>query len=194
MPARVKSTKGLDIRRIIIVFIIAILFTFFIFQTIFAIYDQPRYEEFCDNRFPKTLGPQTECEPLNISIEEREACDEQNGDIAYEYDSNGCRIDFYCETCSHEYQQARERFNMKVFLISAIVGLIAIVLALYLPTHEELNEWIATGFMLGGLLTIFFGTFRYIWDIGEFGRYIRPLVFLAEIIIIILVSYKKLKR
>ncbi|MFO7711162.1 MAG: hypothetical protein R6V53_05350 [Candidatus Woesearchaeota archaeon] len=192
MSARIKSAKGLDIRRVLIVFIIAILFTFLVFQSIFAVNLRPEYNDFCDNRLQKPIG--TECEAINVSTIAQQNCSEQDGRIAYDYDSNGCPESYYCETCSNEYDEARERYNMNVFLISAVIGLIAIVLALYLPTREELNEWIATGFMLGGLLTIFFGTFAYIWDIGELGRFIRPLVFLLEIVIIIFVAYKKLKE
>lgn len=192
MSARIKSAKGLDIRRVLIVFIIAILFTFLVFQSIFAVNLRPEYNDFCDNRLQKPIG--TECETINVSTIAQQNCSEQDGRIAYDYDSSGCPESYYCETCSNEYDEARERYNMNVFLISAVIGLIAIVLALYLPTREELNEWIATGFMLGGLLTIFFGTFAYIWDIGELGRFIRPLVFLLEIVIIIFVAYKKLKE
>ncbi|MFP4424000.1 MAG: hypothetical protein ACLFP2_02090 [Candidatus Woesearchaeota archaeon] len=195
MSARIRSAKGLDIRRILIVFIIAILFTFLVFQSIFAVNLRPEYNDFCDNRLQKPIATtDTECESINVSVEDRQSCNDKDGNIQYDYNSNGCPVSYYCETCSQEYSEAREKYNMNVFLISAIIGLIAIVLALYLPTKEELNEWIATGFMLGGLLTIFFGTFAYIWDIGEIGRFIRPLVFLLEIVIIIFVAYKKLKE
>ena len=44
--------------------------------------------------------------------------------------------------------------------------------------------------MLGGLVTLFFGTFRYYEYLG---RYVKPIVILVELIIVIYLSYKKLK-
>ena len=95
-----------------------------------------------------------------------------------------------CNYCQKEYEHANEKFNLYNFIFSAIFALIAMGVGLYLPAQKgSLNEWVGTGFMLGGLLTLFVGTFMVF---GELHRYIKPIVIFAELVIVLWLAYKKL--
>ena len=173
-----------DVRRIIVIFVIAILFTVLINVSIDAFYPQPEYDDFCRNSYPKAM-------PLEPS-----KCDEvanvecARGQSTYRYDAKGCPYEAYCETCQEELNQAQKKYNFVVFIVSAIFGLIALVVGLHLPQKKNpINEWVGSGFLLGGLLTILVGTVRYF---GDMGRYVRPIVIFIELTLVIYLAYKKL--
>ncbi|MFH1408523.1 MAG: hypothetical protein ABIH34_01320, partial [Nanoarchaeota archaeon] len=69
---------------------------------------------------------------------------------------------------------------------------VVIIIGLYLPAEKNvLNEWIGSGFLLGGLITLFIGTALYFSD---FLRWLRPIVILFELGLVIFISYRKLKK
>ena len=70
------------------------------------------------------------------------------------------------------------------------MGLIALIAGLYLPKKKNpINEWVGSGFLLGGILTILVGTVRYF---GDMGRYARPIIILVELVLVIYLAYRKL--
>ena len=185
----------IDLRRVAIIFVIAILYAIFVNAIIGAFYPAPKYEDYCKQRFypekPYPAVDKRECpkykEPGRQQLDE---CSEQKGYPEYLYDANGCPTEYKgCNFCQRDFDNANQKYNLAYFLLSSILAIIAIGIGLLLPTHISLNEWIATGFMLGGLVTLFFGTFRYYEYLG---RYVKPLVILAELLIVIYLSYKKL--
>jgi len=181
-----------DARRIVIIFVIAVLFSIFVQATIDAVYERPRYDDICDIESPraKSLEDRSSCEVLVVPDDIFNDCREKKGSISYTYDSNGCAKEYECNLCMVAYQDEEKKYNLVVFIISAIAGLVAIVLGIYLPGDKDtLNAWVGTGFMLGGMISLFIGTARYYQDMA---RLIRPFVLLIELVIVILVSYKKL--
>ena len=190
-----KTTSKFDIRKIGLIFIIAILFTVFVFTSIDAVYPTPNYNDFCEERFiekPVVYKDRADCKEIKGPSEtETKACTDKKRQIAYEYDEFNCPKSYSCETCQNEYDTAREEHSFVVFIISAIFALIAIIIAFYLPTSSRLNEWIGTGFLLGGLLTLFFGT---IMVFGDLHRFVKPPIILAELILVIFLAYKKIKK
>jgi TctA family transporter len=149
-----------DIRRIIVIFVIAILFTIFVNVLVEAFYPQPEYEDYCLITIPEESD-----EPRKIARD---------------------------DVCRGEYDQAREVYNFVVFVVSAVFGLVALFTGLHLPQKKNaLHEWVGSGFLLGGLFTIFVGTMRYF---GDMGRYMRPAVILVELVLVIYLTYKKLGR
>ncbi len=183
-----------DLRRILIIFVIAVLFSVFVVTTIEAVYPSPKYEDFCHNNYPVkpvTTPIDLKCADTSPNQAFFQTCSDQKGFVDYKsYDSNGCAKEPFCNTCNNDLQKANEKYNSIYFLISAIAGLIAIGLGVYLPSNKNpLHEWIGTGFMLGGLFILFFGTAR---TFGNLQRYLRPIIILIELLIIIWLSYKKL--
>lgn len=93
--------------------------------------------------------------------------------------------------CNEQYQQARESQALIIFLGSSILGLAAVIITLLLKTKHPVSLAISTGFLLGGLVSIFIGTIRGWESILE---PIRPFVMLAEIALVIIVAYRKLQK
>lgn len=184
----------LDLRKILVIFIVATLFAIFVWAFAEAVYPSPKYEDFCRQEyFPKAVplrdGASADCPKISgPSTAEQEGCAGRHGMVQYQYDAE-CPISWACETCQYEYDQAQKQFNYYFFIVSSILGLIAIALGLYLPA-TSVNQWIATGFMLGGLISLFIGTARYF---GELGRFTKPVIILIELLIVIYIFYKKIR-
>ncbi len=181
-----------DIRKIIIIFVVAVLFSILVFSTIEAVYPAPKWEDFCPNyAFPKTAPLMQEaknCVIINVTDTDQQQCAEKKGTIDFIYNSAGCPTSYECNTCQNEFQLANDTHQRYVFYISAVLALLAIFLGLYLPAQKNtLNEWIGTGFMLGGTFALFFGTAQgYI----SLDRYIRPIVILVELVVVIIIAYR----
>lgn len=175
-----------DIRKILIIFVIGILYSIFVHSFVDAVYPAPEYEDYCKSYAePKLIEKELEkCEPIEFP-----EC--EGGQYEYTYDSQGCPMSAVCSKCFEELRNVQKSYNGIYFILSSIFGLFAIALALYLPIKKnELNEWVGTGFMLGGLLSIFVGTATYY---GDMTRLLRPFVILIELIIVIYLAYKKIK-
>jgi hypothetical protein len=193
-----------DAKKVVIGLIIAILFAVLVFSIIEAAYPRPEYNDFCKDSYasrplksPSTII-EVNCTDLNVPGEFHEDCVNREGFVDYKYDSNGCATEAFCNTCSKEYDDARDEHDRYVFYISALLSLIAIFIALYMPFRKEppkkgserseLDEWIATGFLLGGAFALFFGTAT---SYSALDRITRPIVIFLEIILVIFISYKK---
>ena len=187
----------IDLRRVAIIFVIAILYAIFVNAFISAIYPEPRYEDFCKQRFypekpyPATIDRKDCPKYKEPAQDELDRCANEKGMPEYRYDAYGCPTEYKgCNYCQKDFDAANQKYNLYFFIFSSILAVVAIGIGLVLPTHNSLNEWIATGFILGGLVTLFFGTFRYYQYLG---RYVKPIVILVELLIVIFLSYKKLK-
>ena len=186
----------IDLRRVAIIFVIAVLYAIFVNAFIGAFYTAPKYDDFCKSRFyPEKPYPaaveRKDCpkykEPTQ---EELDKCAADKGYPDYRYDAFSCPVEYKgCNFCQRDFDNANQKYNFMYFIFSSILAVIAIGVGLMLPTDKSLNEWVATGFMLGGLFTLFFGTFRYYEYLG---RYVKPVVILAELLIVIYLSYQKL--
>ena len=185
-----------DIRRVIVIFVIAVLFTIFVNVSIEAIHPSPKYQDYCKDYYeenPYINSPENQdCKAVNTPSELTNSCEELNGRISYERDDYGCAVEAYCETCHVDFEKEQEKYNLVVFIVSSITGLIALFVGLNLPAKKNLiNEWVGSGFLLGGLITIFTGTFRYF---GDMARFIKPLVIPLEIVLVIYLAYEKLGK
>ncbi|MBI2545729.1 hypothetical protein HYV81_00970 [Candidatus Woesearchaeota archaeon] len=188
----------IDLRRVAIIFIIAVLYAIFVNVAIGAFYPAPMYEDFCtaqyypEKPYPRAVNGQVTCPEYDEPTqEELDKCAEERGYPDYQYNPQGCPVKYLgCNYCQRDFDAANEKYNLIYFIISSILALVAVGIGLVLPTDNSLNEWIGTGFMLGGLITLFFGTFR---SFEYLGRYVKPAVILAELIIVVYLSYKKLQ-
>lgn len=184
-----------DIRRILVIFVIAVLFTILVNVSIEAFYPEPQYDDYCEPNYPRPLPykePPRTCDEFGIPQNLADSCSAQDGELQYKYDEYSCVSDVYCDFCNTKLQQDQQQYNLVVFIVSAIAGLAALILGFYLPQAKNvINEWVGSGFLLGGMLSIFVGTVRYF---GDMGRYTRPVVILIELIIVIFLAYKKLGK
>lgn len=180
-----------DVRKILVIFLIGILYAIFVHSLIEAVYQSPDYEDYCGIEKPRPMYPVDRPEKSDCPLLEQIEC-ESGGMIDYTYDSEGCPVSSSCNYCNAGLDKAREKHGLIVFIISSVMALIAITVGLLIPDDKNsLNQWIGTGFLLGGLITLFVGTARYYADMT---RFLRPVVMLIELAIVIYLAYKKLKK
>jgi len=187
----------IDLKKISLTVGIAVIFAFFIYYAIEAVYPEPKYEDFC-----KTQGPysapapiykggvmtQPNCTDLpNINNISR-ACYDKGGFIENDYDSNGCPTNARCNACSKDLDDARKPYAMNMFYITAPIGVAAIVAGMYLPLTVEA---IAGGFMFGGVATLFQSTVRVF---GDLGKWARVIVLFIELCMVVWVGLKKVSE
>lgn len=188
-----------DFKKIIMILVITTLFAAFVGSLVFALHKNPQYDDVCRNQYygytepvkePYAPGNRT-CTDIAVPEENKTACMEQKGNIQFRYDTQGCATTFYCDTCNAEFQDAQAKFNMYYFIYSAIFGLIGILIGIYYPNNkDEFRDTITTGFMFGGLVTLFIGTIVYFSDLV---RELRPVILVIELGIIIFVAFKKMR-
>jgi hypothetical protein len=180
----------MELKKVALTLGIAVLFTLFIVFLVDAIYQQPKYEDYCSNNY---YGPypakfeNTRC-PIIYNSTLNEECVKNKGQINYKYDNNGCEIEAYCEYCYVKFDDANRKYNKNIFYISALVGIIAILAGLYLPRSIDA---IASGFVFGGILVLLQGTVRVF---GDLGRYSRVIVLGIELVLLVWIGYKKVKE
>ncbi|PLW79989.1 hypothetical protein C0585_04850 [Candidatus Woesearchaeota archaeon] len=172
-----------DIRKIFVILAVAILFTLFSFALFEAFYPNIEWNDYCEDKFYQSINGSGECEAYGgkwTNYDVRVPVEKQSIENGY------CDINYYC---NEDYDEARDQRYYYGFIFLSILGAIAIVLGINLPLTNPINEWIGTGFMLGGLFNIFLGTAMYYQDLS---RYMKPIVLFLELALVIFLTYKKL--
>lgn len=180
-----------DARKILIIFLVGVLYAIFSYSLIDAVYPNPEYQDFCREEFiTAPMKMQMGCPLQNCTAIPEIQCD-RKAIPRYNYSSNGCPTAVSCDYCQNEFDKEQEKHNLIVFLFSSVLGLIALVFGLVLPQKNPMNEWIATGFLLGGLITIFIGTAVYY---GDMARIARPIFMLLLLALVIFLAYRQFKK
>ena len=188
MPFKIKET--------ILGISIAVIFVFFVVFGIKAFYKEPKYENFCKMGVPidyvsgkggyyaepypaRIKEPeQSVCAKSNLEYDKfRKACAEKNTDVIYEYDDKGCQTAKECTSCNVDFDKARNIYFRNVFIISGIVGIIAIIGGAMLR-HMS----VSAGLFGGGVLTIIYGTTNYWSELADYARFIILGIALAVLI------------
>lgn len=176
---------------------LAVLGALFVGLLVDALYESPKYEDFCGKgeyqpaAYPKYVGPGFEigCS-YNATKDEVTAinkCYEDEGQPEFNHDDHGCQTSFKeCNYCNKYFQDANNIYNRNVFYIIAPIGVIAIIVGLFLG-----YEVVGTGLMFSGILLVAYATMRYFSDMSKL---MRVLVIFIELILLILISIKKLKK
>ncbi|HLC56662.1 MAG TPA: hypothetical protein VJJ23_05485 [Candidatus Nanoarchaeia archaeon] len=168
---------------------IAVLFAAFIYFTIDAFYPEPKYEDFCKNSpypygvekpFPKIVNDS--CSDY-YSSPEAQQCQIDKGQPVPKQDARGCLVYDKCDYCNRDLTKAQEPYNRNVFIIMAVIGILAIIFGLYWNV-----DFLSGGALFGGILTLLIGTIRYF---GNANKILRVIILLAEILILIFIGYKK---
>ncbi|MFW5746116.1 MAG: hypothetical protein ACOCWQ_01030 [Nanoarchaeota archaeon] len=164
-----------DYRRLLVGLAVAVLLTLLVQTTGDAIFPPPEYQDFCGELpYPSRVLPRAD----NMSAAERAEIEQAQMELEEQR-----------RTCSAELDDARQNYRLAVFLTSSILGVIAIIAGLFMPVSSLTGLAISSGLLLGGLLSLFIGTIRG-WS--GIGTLLRPFVILIELIIVIVVAYKKL--
>jgi hypothetical protein len=191
MPFKIKET--------ILGISIAIIFVFFVVFGIKAFYKEPKYEDFCTRgtlvdvvytkgHYPEPYpirGKEIE-NPCAKAIQEydkfRKDCAAKKADVIFGYDENGCQIGKECTFCQQDYDKARNIYFRNVFIISGIVGIIAIVIGAILKLTS-----VSAGLFGGGVLTIIYGTTNYWSELADWARFV---ILGIALIVLIYLGYK----
>jgi len=178
------------LKRIILGISIAIILVLFVGYGINTFYKSPKYEDFCEEKFPRPVRTEKEdiskCDAVQTANEAFEAsC--YKGIVRYETDEDGCQVAKECDMCNKEYREAREIYNRNVFMISITAGLIAVILGGVILKLES----VSAGIMGGGVLTIIYGTIRYWGDMADVGRF---TILGIVLVVLIWMGYKKFKK
>ena len=184
---------------------IAVIFVFFVAFGIKAFYKEPKYEDFCKPGVPidfvsgkggyygsgyvepypaRIKDPeQSVCAKTNLDYDKfRKACAEKNTDVIYQYDDKGCQVAKECTSCNVDYNKGRNIYFRNVFIISGIVGIIAIIIGAVLQLTS-----VSAGLFGGGVLTIIYGAITYWSELADWARFI---ILGIALVVLIFLGYK----
>lgn len=182
---------AINLKKISLTIGLAVVFAFFIYALIDAVYEEPQYEDFCGeyNRIARPMPfEKTRQDDCPVLVAQEQACYDQKGMVRYTYNNEtGCAIDVTCDMCNKNYQDARSKYNKNMFYITAPIGILAVILGMYLPLTVDA---IASGFMFGGILTLMQGTMRVFGDLSKIGRVV---VLGIELVVIVWLGYRKVQ-
>ena len=187
------------IKEVILGISITILFVLFVVFGIRAFYKEPKYDDFCNSTmFIERAYPYPIKEPyreINQSLcykievknyDFEQDCYGKKGQVIYAPDENGCRVAKECNFCNKNFDDVRNIYNKYVFIVSGIVGIIAVIIGaiLHLPS-------VSTGLFGGGVITIIYGTIRYWSELADWARFIIIGIALG---VLIYLGYKKFRN
>jgi hypothetical protein len=180
----------MDAKKLAIVLGIAALLPLFLALFMEAVYPTPEYNDYCNDSYymskPMPAVQKVNCTEF-YSTPESIDCSNQGGNPQTKYDENGCMVFDTCDFCNKQYNDATKTYNdesLIIFIILAILGLIAVIIGIYLPI-----DYIGAGLMFGGMITMFYATIRYF---GSLSKILRALVIFVELLIIMWIAYKKI--
>lgn len=179
MPKKeAKNFNPVKIKTIILALIIAIVLCSFVIYLIQAIKPSPKYEDYCNINSPYYE---------NIT---KDICEANNG-IWTPQEIQCIRApcpqgycDFYAK-CNEKFQGVQDKYNLVVFIITVIIGLIAVFLGITLHLTS-----VSLGLMLGGAFLILYGTMAYWYNLTN---WIRVVILGIALVVLIWLGYKKLK-
>lgn len=176
----------MEAKKLAIILGIAVLLPLFIGLFVDAVYEEPKYEDYCRNNYYEPYKmplPNVNCTDM-FATPEAQNCSNDKGMPVPKYDANNCPVFDKCDYCQKDYDQARELYNRNVFFMLAPLGLIIVILGIFLAV-----DYLGAGLMFAGLITMFYATIRYFSDMSKM---LRALVILVELLIIMWIAYKKI--
>jgi hypothetical protein len=181
-----------DYKKFAMVLGIMVLLPLFLGLFFDAVYNEPKYEDFCkSSRFAATAPmksglPAVNCTTDPYNSPEALQCMDDKGEVRTKPDQDNCQVFDKCDYCSRDYNDARAVYNRNLFFMLAPIGLLVIIIGIYFSL-----DYMGAGIMLGGLITLFYATIRYFSDMSKL---LRALVILVELLIILWIGYKKIDR
>lgn len=176
-----------DIRQYAIILTLAILVSIFAFSFAEVFTSEPEYPDICtesqDNERPYQVAPRDSNMCENASEPSQQLIDSCPGRLNLNY--NTCEYDCNCYEIT---QDNREQNEQLIFWVAIVLAGVAIVTGMLLPSSNPLNQWVGTGVIIGGVITLFVATIRY-WS--ELDKYARPVVIAIEIAIVLWLTYKR---
>jgi len=164
---------------------IFIVFALVLWQGFEAFYPSPEWSDFCDEGvrsvIPRNL--ETSCTfPEELSIKQN-SCEDAKGYFILEYDLAGCPVSGECSTCQIDYNEAQEAHSQAVFLVSLVIGVIALAIGFFVLSLEP----VGSALMASGVWSFFWGTAI---NFRNFSNITRFLLLLAVLVVLVLFTLK----
>jgi len=171
--------KG-KVKENILAIAIAVILVLFIGYGTSTLYEAPDRSDYCKEEYK--------------DIQTKEECEQEEGKWTYyqeeaprplEGNRTGWCNQFY--ECEKEYDGVRDMYERNVFIISLIIGIIAIILGGVVLASES----VGAGVLGGGVLIVIYGTIRY-W--GDMSKYLRIIILGIVLFVLIWIGYKKIEK
>ncbi|MEK6919220.1 MAG: hypothetical protein AABW73_04230 [Nanoarchaeota archaeon] len=181
-----------DIKKVALTLAVGILLALFVGFLVDAIYSSPKYEDFCTNNnypiaYEKTVNRElvSGCPNITVSATDEKSCYDSKGYITFNYTSS-CPSSYYCETCQVELESANQDYSRNLFFILAPISIALIAAGLFLSL-----ESIGSGFILGGILILIYGTIRVF---GDLSKVMRVILLGVELVLVIWLGYRRVEK
>jgi hypothetical protein len=116
-----------------------------------------------------------------------DACYQEEGNPEFTFDEYGCQSTYKdCNYCNKYFNEENNKYNRNIFFIIAPIGVLAVIVGLFLSF-----EVVGTGLMFSGIFLVAYATMRYFSDMS---KVLRVIVIFIELVLLILISIKKLKK
>lgn len=175
----------MDKKKIILTFAIAVIFVFFIGYGIEVFHDTPEYKDFCPEVYD--INNEKDCLAAGGEWFNDESSVIKNEPIPA--NENAPVKGRFCHNkhdCNKGFNDLNDRHDLVVFIVSIIIGLIAIGFGIYLK-----KDAISTGVLAGGVLLLLYGTIRYWRHADDILKFILLGIALA---VLIWLGYKKFDK
>jgi len=180
------------VKKIAVIVTISILYSVFSFSITDLIMPNPDYADYCQDygkySYPMQAVNISSCNFTEPTEQYIANCSDNHGILEYEYDSGSCPINYRCNTCSYYYDLDFRKHEEIGFYATTMLGVLAVIAGLYVNFKKEILGWIVSGFLIGGMLSIFLGTISYY---GYMDSMMRVITIILEIALVILVTIKK---
>ncbi|MEK6911092.1 MAG: hypothetical protein AABW82_04940 [Nanoarchaeota archaeon] len=153
-----------------------------------AFYPSPKYENFCKSGlngvYPVKAYDYSGSSGANCTFNRElqnsaDQCLQNSGMPVYDYDDNGCTVSIKeCDYCQKNYDEANDAYSKIVFIISLIVGLIA----LFVGYRYLSVEPVGSALMASGVGSIFYGSIRNWQNLSDVWRFLLLLIALVFLI------------
>lgn len=160
---------------------IVIVYALMLWQGIEAFYPSPQYDDFCDNvnKFRNLVPGTGECDYPEILHEQEQQCYEQDGRPIYDYDDAGCAVGVKeCDYCSKKWDNARDDYSQRLFVIALIVGLITFIVGFSILKIEP----VGSALIGSGIWAVFYGS---VWNWRNFSNIWRFLLLALVFVLLI---------
>ncbi|PIP73072.1 MAG: hypothetical protein COW88_03120 [Candidatus Lloydbacteria bacterium CG22_combo_CG10-13_8_21_14_all_47_15] len=154
-------------------------------------YHEPEYTDFCEEKQVRVI-PETKDECLEVGGQWTEDRFVQYGLLEREpvpVPKIATEKEGYCDpdfTCRQGYEDARDVYERNVFVAWTIAGVIAIIVAIFVPI-----ETLSLSLSLGGVVSLVIGSTRY-WS--RMDDVLRLVVLGIALVALIWVGIKKIRE
>lgn len=159
---------------------------------IYTFYPSPKYDDYCTEETRKYYDNKDSCEQVGgawVAYDQgypryaKAMPVPASPEVIYEEPTEYCDAS---ATCRKQYEEAQNLYTRNVFIALVILGTISVALGFFLIAVSA----ISSGFLFGGLVSLFIGTTRYWSDMNDF---LRLVVLVLALFSLIWIGYKKLK-